>query len=195
MAKEIFTEADEVVTELIMDVFDSENKGRLDVTYLYVLFVLALALENKAACLLRFLHKFGKVFFEMASTKHVVTYEKIVSLSVIVLDKTSVEVQRMLQRVGIDKNTASSGISWNDWEIYWYDVVKGITQSTSALHKGTSQIEGGRVYCFEYDPEKSTTPKFYDIKKHPNYRNTSAHPGLGGGPFPQTSGSIKCTLI
>lgn len=64
----ILLESDESIVVTMMDLFDTEARGRFDISHVYVLFLLVAALESKQ--LLQFLHKFGRTLFEMLATKN-----------------------------------------------------------------------------------------------------------------------------
>lgn len=117
LAKLIFLEWEDCSTQTVFDLFDVESKYKLDISQLFVLFLLVCSLESRQQ--MHFLHKFGKATFDMmASRGQGLINDRLVALTNLIFDKSLVEIQRMLQRVGIERNAY---ISFNEFELFLFD--------------------------------------------------------------------------
>lgn len=141
LLRHIIIEPDEGLACTLYELFDSDCKGRMDITHFFVLFVLVSAIESKK--LLEFQHKYGKVIFDMLAAKwSSIPYEKMLTYTGLVLDKSVVEIQRMLQRVDIDKDQP---LTFSDYEVFMFD-------SINTEYK-TKEIDP-RLFVYEYVVEE-----------------------------------------
>ena len=63
----MLNDSDESIITSVYELFDFESRGKLDVTYVYLIFLLVCAMESKQ--LLEYLHKFGRAVFELLSSR------------------------------------------------------------------------------------------------------------------------------
>lgn len=153
ICKLMFVEWDESTTSTIFDLFDMDSKYKLDISQIYVLFVLACSTESKQ--MMHFIHKFGKVTYDMmVSRGQGMLYDKLLCLTGLIYDKSSVEIRRMLQRVGIDKECS---ISFSDFEVFMFDSIKSTNADTgdSRSYLYDLDMQTHKAKCFEQKKSKS----------------------------------------
>ena len=92
----------------------------------------------------------------------------------LIFDKSAVETQRGLQRIGVEPNVS---LSFEDFEVFLYDTVK------SEFKSKDMEV---RTYCYEYDLETKSS-KHFEIKKSKLDR---LHPQSI-----TSSSSLRCALI
>ena len=63
----MLNDSDESVVSSVYELFDFESRGRMDVTYIYLIFLLVCAMESRQ--LLEYLHKFGRAVFELLTSR------------------------------------------------------------------------------------------------------------------------------
>lgn len=175
LGKQVFGEWDEGLTQTVLDVFDGDSRMRLDVTQIYVLFLLACAVESRQA--VYFLHKFGKALFDMtAARSQGLAASRLTTLASLLFDKTAVEIQRMLQKIGIDKEEI---VTFSDFELFLFDSIRSCQSGP-----------GGdcRTYAYEYSAEKQSV-RFLEIKK------PKQNSGVKGLNLVASSSMNRCALI
>lgn len=173
LLKLVFSEWEESSTATFFDLFDMESKYKLDISQVYVLFVLACSIESRQ--IMHYLHKFGKVTYDMmVSRGQGMLYDKLLSLTGLIFDKSTVEIQRMLQRIGIDKENS---IPFTDFEIFFFDAIK------------VSHTDSGDVRAFLFDLDMET----HSVKCFEQKKSRQQSPLLTGHLL--TSSTNRCSLI
>lgn len=124
LLSDIFVKHNEEGVEILCDLLDVDLDYGLDVNQLYLVITMGCAYESGQ--LVEFLHKFGGALFNSLSSKSkYLIYERMIRFICLFLDKTSVEIQRMLQRIGIDRGEK---IYYGDFELFLYQVFKDIDE-------------------------------------------------------------------
>lgn len=96
---------------LDVDLYDSMNHNQI---YIILCFTAA----QESAELVRFLHKFAKLVFEILSSKsRYIVYERVIRLASLVMTKTSVELQRMAQNIGVERGEK---VYYEDYELLFF---------------------------------------------------------------------------
>jgi len=176
LAKHVLYEADDTLVSTVLDLCDYESRGRLDISQVYLLFLLLCAIESKQ--LLEFFHRFGRPVFEMLSMKQaMVHFDRTVNFCSLVFDKSAVELGRSMQRLGLDRQIP---LSYADFELFLYDITKTELKTRDAEP---------RIFIYECDPQHKIA-RFYEQKK-PRMADKSG--GTSGGSSAQAI--LKCTLI
>lgn len=121
---DIFVKYSEEGVTTLCDLLDVDLDNGLDVNQIYLVITFGCAFESGQ--LVEFLHKFGSALFNSLSSKSkYLVYERMIRFLCLFMDKTSVEIQRMLQRIGIDRGEK---IYFGDFELFLYQIFKEIDE-------------------------------------------------------------------
>jgi len=134
---------------LDVDLYDSMNQNQI-----YILLCFTAAQES--AELIRFLHKFGKLMFEILSSKsRYIVYERVIRLASLVLVKTSVELQRMAHNIGVDRGEK---VFFEDYELFFYQLFSEMDskQENLRLYYYQNNRVVGKVVKLKSNQEKGT---------------------------------------
>ena len=176
MSKHIVYETDESIVSVVVDIMDCMSIGKIDVSILYVLFLLVCASDSRQ--LLEYFFKWGKTVYELLSNKNAnggIVYDRLVSFISLLFDKSIVEIQRSLARLYIDKSTT---VTHGDFELVMYDLIK--------QEYGNNQAsELGRAYLYEYNLDTKSV-RFTEVKKNKHLPTNS---------ISTLASPLKCALI
>ena len=180
ISKSMMNDFDESLVSTVYDIFDYESKGKMDVSHLYIVYLLVCAMESRQ--LLHYMHQYGRALFElMCSKSKILIYDRyttmiyrMISICSLIFDKSCVELQRLLQRVGVD---VGGSISFEDFEVFLYDTI-----STDMKSKD----QDVRLYYYEYDMDNDTVRHFEVKKQRVDKLHTQQLTGMS---------SLRCTLI
>ena len=93
--QDIFEDTNERTVLCLCDILDIDLFDSLDVNQIYLIVTFAAAVES--AELVKYLHKFGTLLFEILSSKSkYVVYERVMRIVSLIVMKTSVELQRLI---------------------------------------------------------------------------------------------------
>lgn len=181
LLRHVIIEADEGLACTLYELFDSDSKGKLDLTHLYVLFVLVSAIESKR--LLEFQHKFGHVIFDMLATKfNTICHDHMLAYAGLIFDKSWVELQRTLQRIQFEREQP---VTYEDYELFMFDCI-------STEYK-TRDIDP-RIFMYEYSLDEKKG-RYAEIFKKSGKSGLSGSSKITAVNPMHSSSSLKCNLI
>lgn len=119
---EIFIKHTEEGVSTLCDLLDVDLNNGLDVNQVYLVIAFGAAFESGQ--MIEYLHKFGRMLFSCLSSKSkYLVYERMIRFVCLFLDQTSVEIQRMLQRIGVDRGEK---IYFEEFELFLYKIFKEV---------------------------------------------------------------------
>lgn len=155
----ILQDLDEMKIDAIQEIADFELVGGVDLSHVYLVVLAAAAIEGGE--MVRFLHKFGKMLFEvLACGEGWVVYERTVRFVKMFEELTTIEVQRSMQKLGIERGDK---VHFQDFEMILYQLFKAIDEKPKT------------VRMFYINPDNSKEIKFIEINQKDEGIQKSTH--------------------